>query len=433
MSDKTNYACVKTDDGRTTVYIRNKYILQKHENFRFIPDYTDVNDAGQKKPEAVYLSFFYRVAKSGRLTINFECLDKTGFENFNEFSYDGELEVTDGYQIFNHSGLWNGTGDFKLSFTGEIYLYMLVLSTDRAEALAYKYKTLFEQSEKLVKIAAANFDKEGNVIDSSSIITTAKYNKLMSQYFDENGQLVNKAGLVTTSNFAELFAQGVTDKGLVKISDIKAFVTKDEVGEMISGISISADQIKLEGLVTANENFKILEDGSIETNNAKLKGYLYSVFKPIEASDAILVSENIGVYGNYEYKLQSNLYVDATFSGVVLPVSEAYEGARVVIMDSYFVKTRTIHSPTTVRTENGSKIISGLFAQKPTSAEFLADVLKLDAGVVELILKNSYIRDDETGEISNGGLAWVLINNTCQNLYWEYNGKSYAYRYNLSS
>ena len=64
---------------------------------------------------------------------------------------------------------------------------MLVLSTDRAEALAYKYKTLFEQSEKLVKIAAANFDKDGNVIESSSIITTAKYNEMMSQYSTRTG------------------------------------------------------------------------------------------------------------------------------------------------------------------------------------------------------------------------------------------------------
>ena len=30
---------------------------------------------------------------------------------------------------------------FKLSFTGDIYLYMLILSTDRVESLAYKYKT----------------------------------------------------------------------------------------------------------------------------------------------------------------------------------------------------------------------------------------------------------------------------------------------------
>ena len=250
LSDKANYACVKTDGGRTTVYIRDKYILQRHENFRFIPDYNDLNGEGQKKPEAVYLSFFYRVASAGRLTITFEGLDKTGFENFNEFSYDGELAVTDGYRTFNHSGLWNGTGDFKLAFTGEMYLYMLVLSTDRAEALAYKYKTLFEQSEKLVKIAAANFDKDGNVIESSSIVTTAKYNEMMSQYFDENGVLKNKSGLVTTSDFSTLFSEAADESGLVHRADISVFVTEDEVGALISKAEISADQINLKGAVT---------------------------------------------------------------------------------------------------------------------------------------------------------------------------------------
>lgn len=280
LSDKTNYATVKTDDGRTTVFIRNKYILQKHENFRFIPDYNDINDEGQKKPEAVYLSFFYRVAKAGRMIIKFEGLDKSGFENFNEFSYDGELDVTDGYQIFNHSGLWNGTGDFKLSFTGEIYLYMLVLSTDRAEALAYKYKTLFEQSEKLVKIAAANFDKDGNVIETSSIVTTAKYNELMSQYFDENGVLKNQAGLVTTAMANKLYAFDA-EGNIVSM-----------INQTASDIKISAKNISLEGLVTANNYFKILEDGSVESNkgtfkNVVINGSIRSPF--VRETDSIKV------------------------------------------------------------------------------------------------------------------------------------------------
>lgn len=309
LSDKTNYATVKTDDGRTTVYIRNKYILQKHENFRFVPDYNDINDEGQKKPEAVYLSFFYRVAKAGRMNIKFEGLDKTGFENFNEFSYDGELDVTDGYQIFNHSGLWNGTGDFKLSFTGEIYLYMLVLSTDRAEALAYKYKTLFEQSEKLVKIAAANFDKDGNVIESSSIVTTAKYNKLMSQYFDENGQLKNMAGLVTSSDFsgaidainenfgnyvkvtsfAGLFAQEVkNDSNIVKQADISVFITENEAGELISKAQIRADQIDLKGAVTFesfNSSLKDTINGKADSSSLGTLAYKNNIAKDLLNAD----------------------------------------------------------------------------------------------------------------------------------------------------
>ena len=464
LSDKTNYATVKTDDGRTTVFIRNKYILQKHENFRFIPDYNDINDDGQKKPEAVYLSFFYRVAKAGRMIIKFEGLDKTGFENFNEFSYDGELDVTDGYQIFNHSGLWNGTGDFKLSFTGEIYLYMLVLSTDRAEALAYKYKTLFEQSEKLVKIAAANFDKDGNVIETSSIVTTAKYNKLMSQYFDENGQLKNMAGIVTTTDFNDMlkngtvtgkdyveklvgnlsdevvhidafsgmFAKSVDDNGLVKEASLSAYVAKTELGDLISGITISADQIKLEGLVTANDNFKILSDGSIETNNARLKGYLYSVFKPLVVSDATELGFNQET-NNHEFKLKTNLYVDATFSGVVLPVSAAYEGARVLVLDTHFIKTRTITPPTTIRTENGSTILSGLFRQQTNIEnwdQYEADIITIDSGSVEFVLLNNASRDD-TGEIISYDLKWILVGNSCQTLTWRRGDKTYQYQHNL--
>lgn len=464
LSDKTNYATVKTDDGRTTVFIRNKYILQKHENFRFIPDYNDINDEGQKKPEAVYLSFFYRVAKAGRMIIKFEGLDKTGFENFNEFSYDGELDVTDGYQIFNHSGLWNGTGDFKLSFTGEIYLYMLVLSTDRAEALAYKYKTLFEQSEKLVKIAAANFDKDGNVIETSSIVTTAKYNELMSQYFDENGQLKNMAGIVTTTDFNDMlkngtvtgkdyveklvgnlsdevvhidafsgmFAKSVDDNGLVKEASLSAYVAKTELGDLISGITISADQIKLEGLVTANDNFKILSDGSIETNNARLKGYLYSVFKPLVVSDATELGFNQET-NNHEFKLKTNLYVDATFSGVVLPVSAAYEGARVLVLDTHFIKTRTITPPTTIRTENGSTILSGLFRQQTNIEnwdQYEADIITIDSGSVEFVLLNNASRDD-TGEIISYDLKWILVGNSCQTLTWRRGNKTYQYQHNL--
>lgn len=464
LSDKTNYATVKTDDGRTTVFIRNKYILQKHENFRFIPDYNDINDEGQKKPEAVYLSFFYRVAKAGRMIIKFEGLDKTGFENFNEFSYDGELDVTDGYQIFNHSGLWNGTGDFKLSFTGEIYLYMLVLSTDRAEALAYKYKTLFEQSEKLVKIAAANFDKDGNVIETSSIVTTAKYNELMSQYFDENGQLKNMAGIVTTTDFNDMlkngtvtgkdyveklvgnlsnevvhidafsgmFAKSVDDNGLVKEASLSAYVAKTELGDLISGITISADQIKLEGLVTANDNFKILSDGSIETNNARLKGYLYSVFKPLVVSDATELGFNQET-NNHEFKLKTNLYVDATFSGVVLPVSAAYEGARVLVLDTHFIKTRTITPPTTIRTENGSTILSGLFRQQTNIEnwdQYEADIITIDSGSVEFVLLNNASRDD-TGEIISYDLKWILVGNSCQTLTWRRGDKTYQYQHNL--
>lgn len=291
LSKKGDGASVVTDMGRKVVRIRNKYIRQKHENLRFVPTFP-TNGDGKKEALPVYLSFFYRCAKAGTLKIGFENVDKTGFADFNSMEVSEEIAATDGYVQYTCSGLWNGTGDFKLAFDGDIYLYMLVLSTDKIEALTYKYKTLFEQSERLVKIAALNFDKDGKVLEGSEIITTAKYNALISERFDEHGALKNTAGLITATDwatwlnsyagdmekkldieaFAGMFASAVEEStDIVKRAEVSAFVTKDENGKLESGVRISADQITLEGAVTMNEYFKVNADGSLDVKSARMK------------------------------------------------------------------------------------------------------------------------------------------------------------------
>ena len=291
LSKKGDGASVVTDMGRKVVRIRNKYIRQKHENLRFVPTFP-TNGEGKKEALPVYLSFFYRCAKSGTLKIGFENVDKTGFADFNSMDVSEEIAATGGYVQYTCSGLWNGTGDFKLAFDGDIYLYMLVLSTDKIEALTYKYKTLFEQSERLVKIAALNFDKDGKVLEGSEIITTAKYNALISERFDEHGALKNTAGLITATDwatwlnsyagdmekkldieaFAGMFASAVEEStDIVKRAEVSAFVTKDENGKLESGVRISADQITLEGAVTMNEYFKVNADGSLDVKSARMK------------------------------------------------------------------------------------------------------------------------------------------------------------------
>lgn len=146
LSKRGNSASVCKDMGRTVVRIRNKYISQKNTNLQSIPPMTTRED-GTKEAIPVFLTFFYRCAKAGTLTVEFENVDKTGFENFNSMHVEEKIAETDGYKQYSCNGLWNGTGDFKLSFTGDIYLYMLILSTDRVESLAYKYKTLLSKAK----------------------------------------------------------------------------------------------------------------------------------------------------------------------------------------------------------------------------------------------------------------------------------------------
>ena len=246
LSKKGDGASVVTDMGRKVVRIRNKYIRQKHENLRFVPTFP-INDDGKKEALPVYLSFFYRCAKSGTLKIGFENVDKTGFADFNSMEVSEEIAATGGYVQYTCSGLWNGTGDFKLAFDGDIYLYMLVLSTDKIEALTYKYKTLFEQSERLVKISAAVYDKDERALQETGLMVQPEGTGIYIK--DANGKLA-------------LIGVGVEET--------------DADGNKKTVIKLTADNIKLEGLVTANGYFKVKEDGSIEAVNGTFRGHVYA-------------------------------------------------------------------------------------------------------------------------------------------------------------
>ena len=246
LSKKGDGASVVTDMGRKVVRIRNKYIRQKHENLRFVPTFP-TNGEGKKEALPVYLSFFYRCAKSGTLKIGFENVDKTGFADFNSMEVSEEIAATSGYVQYTCSGLWNGTGDFKLAFDGDIYLYMLVLSTDKIEALTYKYKTLFEQSERLVKISAAVYDKDERALQETGLMIQPEGTGIYIK--DANGKLA-------------LIGVGVEET--------------DGEGNKKTVIKLTADNIKLEGLVTANGYFKVKEDGSIEAVNGTFRGHVYA-------------------------------------------------------------------------------------------------------------------------------------------------------------
>lgn len=232
-SNKGSYAGVEYVDGRTVMCINNNYILQKNADLKTRPAYEPGLD-GLLKAKPVFLTFFYKCTEPGTLDIVFEGVDQTGFQNFQEFHITQDIAAGEGYRTFEGSGLWNGTGDFRLSFSGKMYLYMLMLSLDHIEDFVYSHKTLFEQTDLLVKIATESFDKDGN--------------------------LINTTGLVSREDVAGMYA-------IAGDGTLQSFV-----GASTEGVFIKAASIKLEGLVTANGNFRILEDGSVEAANGVFKG-----------------------------------------------------------------------------------------------------------------------------------------------------------------
>ena len=313
LSKKGDGASVVTDMGRKVVRIRNKYIRQKHENLRFVPTFPTNGDE-KKEALPVYLSFFYRCAKGGTLKIGFENVDKTGFADFNSMEVSEEIAATDGYVQYTCSGLWNGTGDFKLEFDGDIYLYMLVLSTDKIEALTYKYKTLFEQSERLVKISAAVYDKDERALEETGLIVTSKVSGLYAIDVDGN---------------------------------LKSFV-----GAGQDGVKIKASNIQLEGLVTANNNFKILEDGSIETIKATIGQSLLkdvringAIRTPFRDGNYALSADGPIVVSTFGLQNNNNIIIpgggDGWYTAFTVPFSSDFNGFRAMILNYHWNNERT--------------------------------------------------------------------------------------------
>jgi hypothetical protein len=313
LSKKGDGASVVTDMGRTVVRIRNKYILQKHENLRYVPTFP-TNDEGQKEAMPVYLTFFYRCAKAGTLKVRFENVDKTGFANFNSMEINEEIAETDGYVQYTGNGLWNGTGDFRLEFDGDIYMYMLVLSTDKYEALTHRYRTLFEQSERLVKISAAVFDKDENMLEETGLITTSKVSGLYA--IDGDGNL------------------------------------KSFVGAGQDGVKIKASNIQLEGLVTANDNFKILEDGSVETIKATIGQSLLrdvringAIRTPFRDGNYALSADGPIVVSTFGLQNNNNIIIpgggDGWYTAFTVPFSSDFNGFRAMVLNYHWNNERT--------------------------------------------------------------------------------------------
>ena len=127
-------------------------------------------------------------------------------------------------------------------------------------------------------VEGIHFDSSGNItnINTSGLVTTADFNSLLSKKvsFDAAGHITNidKSGLITESNLVQMFAEKTASDGYVKKSYIAAFVTELPDGRFQSNALVSADQIRLEGIVTANSYFKILENGAIEAISGTIGG-----------------------------------------------------------------------------------------------------------------------------------------------------------------
>lgn len=225
-SRKDAMVAIIRDGDRNVLRILSSGIKQSNADLANKPTYEE-----GKEPKKFFISFRYKVATAGTLTI--------GFPGQN-LHFTERLEPGEEYIMKEYSGTWDGTGDFELKFTGDIYIHSLALTYNAYEDMITKFETQLSQTNEKIEAVA----KRTSNLESKS------------------------AGWLTTADGVKIWAAAEFNdkggKGNTKVSSL--FNVSAE------SITLKSQHIKLEGIITANGNIKIHEDGSIECHNGSFTG-----------------------------------------------------------------------------------------------------------------------------------------------------------------
>ena len=143
------------------------------------------------------------------------------------------VQKGDSFKTVKKESSWNGQGDIFIYAMGNVDVKNITMYTD---AIERKYATLFEQSEKMLRLAAINFNDDGTINQESGIVVQAEGAGLYAK--DENG---NQSRIAAYAN-----------------------------GKVV----LEGNEIQLKGNLTTDGKFKVKEDGSIETRNALINGFV---------------------------------------------------------------------------------------------------------------------------------------------------------------
>lgn len=147
LSAKRDGAYVIIENGQAVLRLIKGYVTQKNENLKKINDLDNTTP-----PYYVTLIFSYKPVTSGTLKafIKYKSDDGATTE-----SVKAQQDITQSsqYIIWKSTFLWDGKGDFSISYDGEIKIQTLVLRLNEVKNFENKYKRLFELSDTLVEMA----------------------------------------------------------------------------------------------------------------------------------------------------------------------------------------------------------------------------------------------------------------------------------------
>lgn len=221
-SRKDAMAAIIRDGDRNVLRILSSGIKQSNADLANKPTYEEGGE-----PKKFFISFRYKVATAGTLTI--------GFPGQN-LHFTERLEPSEEYVMKEYSGTWDGTGDFELKFTGDIYIHSLALTENAFEDLYTKLSSEIKQTAESIRLEVKELSESNN------------------QRFSQIEQRADSIELSVSEIGDSVKELGIKIDGIN--DEISLFVKKDDIINSINvsdeGIVINANKINLEAYTPKN-------------------------------------------------------------------------------------------------------------------------------------------------------------------------------------
>ncbi len=180
---------VVNDGSRLTIRVKNIGIKQLNENISK-PAKVVLADGTTDNPN-FYISFQYKCTLAGTLKIGFPRTP---------LYFEQQLVVTDEYQYLELSGKWDLTGDFTLSFDGDMFLYNLSLRNDKLQDFALLTSSKFTQTDQSISAIVKQVNEINNTIANAGWLTEADKVKIWAALtFGETGTTLESLFEVTAN------------------------------------------------------------------------------------------------------------------------------------------------------------------------------------------------------------------------------------------
>lgn len=319
--------------NRLALCIKNSTIRQLNAKLSRRPEGLVEMPDGTTKWPTFYISFMCKVKTAGTLTIGFPGQDL----------YETKaMTPTDAFAQEEFIGEWDGTGDFTISHTGEIFIYNLLLTSRPLDDFRVEMSTKLEQTNERVGMYANKVDNlKGTVTDMGLALDNT--NGTLSAYVtktDNNSKTITDLGLridgindslylyATSSELSglrndlsasiEVNARSITQK--VSTTDYNGDTVVSMINQTASTVTIKGNKIDLNGVLIDNNGkiyASLIDADSITSNIVKIGNFVWGGSALAGTPGTTLIisgAATIGFSNGYAAQFGGKVYIDGALS-----------------------------------------------------------------------------------------------------------------------